>query len=56
MYKRQVADSVLRLKPGVLAEQKGYEEESYWDGLLEYPQYLSLIHIWGTYIPCRGGI
>ena len=32
-----VADSVLRLKPGVLAEQKGYEEESYWDGLLEYP-------------------
>ena len=24
---------------GVLAEQKGYEEESYWDGLLEYPQY-----------------
>jgi len=34
-----VADSVLRLKSGVLAEQKGYEEESYWDGLLEYPQY-----------------
>ena len=34
-----VADSVLRLKPGVLAERKGYEEESYWDGLLEYPQY-----------------
>ena len=34
-----VADSVLRLKPGVLAEQKGYEEESYWDGPLEYPQY-----------------
>ena len=33
-----VADSVLRLKPGVLAEQKGYEEESYWDGLLEYPR------------------
>ena len=30
---------MLRLKPGVLAEQKGYEEESYWDGLLEYPQY-----------------
>ncbi len=34
-----VADSVLRLKPGVLAEQRGYEDESYWDGLLEYPQY-----------------
>lgn len=34
-----VADSVLRLQPGVLAEQKGYEEESYWNDLLEYPQY-----------------
>lgn len=34
-----VADSVLRLQPGVLAEQKGYEEESFWNGLLEYPQY-----------------
>ena len=32
-----VADSVLRLKPGVLAEQKGYEEESYWDGLPGVP-------------------
>lgn len=34
-----VADSVLRLQPGVLAEEKGYQEESHWDGLLEYPQY-----------------
>ena len=34
-----VADSVLRLQPGVLAEEKGYQEESYWDGLIEYPQY-----------------
>ena len=34
-----VADSVLRLQPGVLAEAKGYQEESYWDGLIEYPQY-----------------
>ncbi len=34
-----VADSVLRLQPGVLAEPQGYQEESYWDGLLEYPQY-----------------
>lgn len=34
-----VADSVLRLQPGVLAEQQGYEDESYWDDLLEYPQY-----------------
>ena len=34
-----VTDSVLRLQPGVLAEEKGYQDESYWDGLLEYPQY-----------------
>ena len=34
-----IADSVLRLQPGVLAEQKGYEDESFWAGLLEYPQY-----------------
>lgn len=34
-----VADSVLRLQPGVLAEEQGYQEESHWDGLLEYPQY-----------------
>ena len=46
-----VADSVLRLKPGVLAEQKGYEEESYWDGLLEYPQY-SRPEVWhGRAVP-----
>lgn len=34
-----VADSVLRLQPGVLAEEQGFQEESHWDGLLEYPQY-----------------
>ena len=34
-----VADSVLRLQPGVLKTPECYEDESYWDGLLEYPQY-----------------
>ncbi len=34
-----VADSVLRLQEGVLSEKCGYEDESYWNGLLEYPQY-----------------
>ena len=34
-----VADSVLRLQPGVLAQPEGYQNESHWDGLLEYPQY-----------------
>ena len=32
-----VADSVLRLQPGVLAEEKGYQDESYWDGLPGIP-------------------
>lgn len=34
-----VADSVLRLQDGVLKSQEGYEEESFYNGLLEYPQY-----------------
>lgn len=34
-----VADSVSRLCPGVLACPEGYEEESHYSGLLEYPQY-----------------
>ncbi len=34
-----VADSVLRLQPGVLSQPEGYQNESHWDGLLEYPQY-----------------
>lgn len=34
-----VADSVLRLIPGVLSDPECYENESHWDGLLEYPQF-----------------
>lgn len=34
-----VADSVLRLQPGVLKSWQGYTDESFYDGLLEYPQY-----------------
>ncbi|WP_395150011.1 tRNA (guanosine(37)-N1)-methyltransferase TrmD [uncultured Allofournierella sp.] len=34
-----VADSVLRLQPGVLSQPEGYQDESHWNGLLEYPQY-----------------
>ena len=36
---RAVADSVCRLCPGVLSSPEGYEEESHYSGLLEYPQY-----------------
>ena len=34
-----VADAVCRMVPGVLSESVCYEEESHWNGLLEYPQY-----------------
>lgn len=34
-----LADSVLRLQPGVLKSWEGYADESFYDGLLEYPQY-----------------
>ena len=34
-----VADAVCRLVPGVLSDSSCYENESHWDGLLEYPQY-----------------
>lgn len=34
-----VIDSVLRLVPGVLNKSESHEDESFSDGLLEYPQY-----------------
>lgn len=34
-----VADAVCRLVPGVLSEEVCFQEESHWNGLLEYPQY-----------------
>jgi len=34
-----VADAVSRLVPGVLPDPECFQEESFWDGMLEYPQY-----------------
>lgn len=34
-----VADSVIRLLPGVLSDEDSFVIESHYDGLLEYPQY-----------------
>lgn len=34
-----IVDSISRLIPGVLAEAESYEEESFYHGTLEYPQY-----------------
>ncbi len=34
-----VIDSICRLVPGVLSNSNSYEDESFYNGLLEYPQY-----------------
>lgn len=34
-----VVDTVCRMLPGVLSSKEGFERESHYDGLLEYPQY-----------------
>ena len=46
-----VADAVSRLVPGVLADAECFENESHWNGLLEYPQY-SRPEVWhGRAVP-----
>ncbi|MCR3759339.1 tRNA (guanosine(37)-N1)-methyltransferase TrmD [Clostridium felsineum] len=34
-----MVDSICRMIPGVLSKSESYEEESFYSGLLEYPQY-----------------
>ena len=34
-----VSDAVCRLVPGVLSDPECFQDESFWDGMLEYPQY-----------------
>ena len=34
-----IADCVARMVPGVLSDPACFEDESHWNGLLEYPQY-----------------
>ena len=34
-----ISDAICRMVPGVLAEDVCFEDESYYNGLLEYPQY-----------------
>ena len=46
-----VADAVCRMVPGVLPDPECFENESHWDGLLEYPQY-SRPETWnGRHVP-----
>ncbi len=46
-----VIDAVSRLVPGVLAQEKSYEDESHFNGLLEYPQYAKPREWHGREIP-----
>ena len=46
-----VTDAVCRLVPGVLPDAECYEEESHWDGLLEYPQYSRPENWHGRHVP-----
>lgn len=34
-----IVDSICRLIPGVLGKEESFQEESFYNGLLEYPQY-----------------
>ena len=46
-----VIDTVSRLIPGVLAAETSYENESHFNGLLEYPQYTRPAEWHGVPIP-----
>lgn len=46
-----VIDTVSRLLPGVLASEQSYENESHFNGLLEYPQYTRPAEWHGVSIP-----
>lgn len=46
-----VVDSTCRLIPGVLSSSTSYEEESFYDGLLEYPQYTRPEEYLGMKVP-----
>ncbi|GAA0078035.1 tRNA (guanosine(37)-N1)-methyltransferase TrmD [Clostridium sp. CTA-5] len=46
-----VIDSILRLIPGVLGKEESFMEESFSDGLLEYPQYTRPYEFEGESVP-----
>ena len=46
-----IADSVIRLLPGVLASQDTVEDESFYSGMLEYPQYTRPQEFMGLKVP-----
>ena len=46
-----LTDAVARMLPGVLSEDVCFEEESHYDGLLEYPQYTRPSEFRGMRVP-----
>lgn len=46
-----IIDSVSRLIPGVLSQEESYEDESFSEGLLEYPQYTRPEEFRGMKVP-----
>lgn len=46
-----LADSILRLVPGVLSESSCFEDESHYNSLLEYPQYTKPFDWRGRTVP-----
>jgi len=46
-----IIDSISRLVPGVLAGEESYTEESFYNGLLEYPQYTRPEEFEGLKVP-----
>ncbi|MGL4363172.1 MAG: tRNA (guanosine(37)-N1)-methyltransferase TrmD [Cellulosilyticaceae bacterium] len=46
-----IADSIIRLIPGVLGKQESFEDESFSEGLLEYSQYTRPAEFRGSSVP-----
>lgn len=46
-----IVDSICRMVPGVLASSESYTEESFYNGLLEYPQYTRPDVFEGEHVP-----
>ena len=46
-----ITDAVCRMVPGVLPDAECFEEESHWNGLLEYPQYSRPAEWHGRQVP-----
>ena len=46
-----IIDAVSRLVPGVLGKEESFEDESFSEGLLEYPQYTRPVEFMGRTVP-----